>query len=165
MTGKLEKWMNINKSRRLWRWGSQGPLGLVFYDRWMELDAGWNERNVRKLGFNDTRAHAKQFESHPSILNAKIFHFTTEIKPWKAIGNQVIWDLWCPHYPRRNSLWFCRSGELQTLIPTSSLDYSFVKYLEFNSKVNDEPDEPPSPSPAEPNNNTDNHNNKKENKE
>ena len=41
ITEQLESWMRINRLKPLWIWGSQAPLALVFYDKWMELSSHW----------------------------------------------------------------------------------------------------------------------------
>jgi len=122
ITERLEYWLKINKQRKLWKWGSQGAMALVFYDRWQELPSSWNDRNARKQS--------------SSPRSANIYHFTTDVKPWLDSGNKAIWDIWCPYYPLSHSLPFCLSsirGDSSIFNPTSPFDYSF---LCTNSKQN-----------------------------
>eukprot|EP01102_Stenamoeba_stenopodia_P012533 TRINITY_DN3975_c0_g1_i1.p1 TRINITY_DN3975_c0_g1~~TRINITY_DN3975_c0_g1_i1.p1 ORF type:complete len:316 (+),score=27.67 TRINITY_DN3975_c0_g1_i1:386-1333(+) len=53
ITGQLETWLRGNTQRRLWRWGSQGALVLVFYGKWEDIGREWNERNARKRSEGD----------------------------------------------------------------------------------------------------------------
>ena len=47
VTGRAMQLLTVNSQRKLWRWGSQGPLCLVFSGEWEELPPSWNERGAR----------------------------------------------------------------------------------------------------------------------
>eukprot|EP01104_Vermistella_antarctica_P017730 TRINITY_DN6343_c0_g1_i1.p1 TRINITY_DN6343_c0_g1~~TRINITY_DN6343_c0_g1_i1.p1 ORF type:complete len:327 (+),score=41.10 TRINITY_DN6343_c0_g1_i1:289-1269(+) len=117
VTGQLERWMQKNTQRKLWIWGSQPPLALVFYGKWMHLEWKWNDRELYKRV-------QKHFEKKHTI-NTYIYHFTGRHKPWSSDGRHV-WSVWCPYYPLRDTLWFCRKGKWRNLIPSSLQDYRLV---------------------------------------
>jgi len=49
VTDQLEQWMMINREKPLWRWGSQAPLAVQFYGKWIELPMEWNFRHFRDI--------------------------------------------------------------------------------------------------------------------
>jgi len=139
VTGQLEFWMKENKQRKLWNWGSQAPLSLVFYGKWQELKYEWNERRTKYRTDEENRLLSD---------TVKIYHFTGEPKPWKNDGGPMLWNMWCPYYPKRNTLWFCKLPTVApsivgplflangnddynyhylNLLPSSPLDYGFIR--------------------------------------
>jgi len=119
ITSQLEYWLWENSKRNIYIWGSQAPLSLVFYNRWSVLPFEWNERRARKRLLQNR------------TVSAKLYHFTSDYKPWTGNG-EGIWYLWCPYYPLRNTLWFCEEDpekRFQRLFPTTPLDYLFVVSL------------------------------------
>jgi lipopolysaccharide biosynthesis glycosyltransferase len=119
ITQELENWLLLNTRRKLWNWGSQAPLSLVFYGKWIEIDSSWNERRMKFY-------EPDVFEQLASKV--RIYHFAGDNKPWKNNGQQL-WHLWCKYYPNKNEIWFCRDGTYLNLLPSSALDFSYVKTL------------------------------------
>eukprot|EP01104_Vermistella_antarctica_P021049 TRINITY_DN928_c0_g1_i1.p1 TRINITY_DN928_c0_g1~~TRINITY_DN928_c0_g1_i1.p1 ORF type:complete len:552 (+),score=94.02 TRINITY_DN928_c0_g1_i1:388-2043(+) len=121
---RLVWWMHRNLLSRMWRWGSQGPLALVFYRSWFSLESVWNFRhshNVRRWkrkGWND-------------LARQKVLHFTGHRKPWTGAGSDM-WSYWCPYFPShvlKPTPWFCATNRKAALLPTSPWDYRFVPAL------------------------------------
>eukprot|EP01104_Vermistella_antarctica_P002709 TRINITY_DN12927_c0_g1_i1.p1 TRINITY_DN12927_c0_g1~~TRINITY_DN12927_c0_g1_i1.p1 ORF type:complete len:439 (+),score=71.92 TRINITY_DN12927_c0_g1_i1:395-1711(+) len=119
ITGEIERVMHINTERRLWRWGSQGPMVLVFYNKWVHAGYSWNERGAGLM--------TQQEEKNPNAT-INVFHFTSHKKPWRANG-RALWHLWCPWYPHPESFWFCKEKGFSDLIPSSPMDFSFLKHI------------------------------------
>jgi len=115
VTGRIEHWLAENTRTPLWLWGSQAPLALVFYDRWLPLAYEWNYRNAHNLKRKNT-AFAKYMQ--PRLRRMKVLHFAGKTKPWGARGGHM-WHLWCPHYPptAARQFWFCKAA------PRSPLDF------------------------------------------
>lgn len=116
ITAQLEVWMHRNTQRKLWKWGSQAPLALVFYEKWMALDYSWNERRTKY-------DHFSLEHDGPGV---KIYHFTGEEKPWKSNGGSKLWSIWCPYYVHANKLWFCNANGASKLIPQCVTDFSLL---------------------------------------
>lgn len=123
ITEQLESWMRINRLKPLWIWGSQAPLALVFYDKWMELSSHWNERSLRKA---HTRKNQKVYEY--LLEKSKLFHFVGKSKPWKANGRRI-WSIWCKYYPLRDTLWFCSRSGKWDLVSSNPWEFNFVHNL------------------------------------
>eukprot|EP01103_Thecamoeba_quadrilineata_P000848 TRINITY_DN10745_c0_g1_i1.p1 TRINITY_DN10745_c0_g1~~TRINITY_DN10745_c0_g1_i1.p1 ORF type:complete len:400 (+),score=57.74 TRINITY_DN10745_c0_g1_i1:49-1248(+) len=117
ITMELEKWLLLNTKRKLWNWGSQAPLTLVFYGRWDEMDSSWNERRMK---FYD-RQEFEKLAGH-----VRVYHFAGDDKPWKNNG-KLLWHLWCKYYPIKTEFWFCQDGDYLNLMPSSPVDYGFVR--------------------------------------
>eukprot|EP01103_Thecamoeba_quadrilineata_P018933 TRINITY_DN7475_c0_g1_i1.p1 TRINITY_DN7475_c0_g1~~TRINITY_DN7475_c0_g1_i1.p1 ORF type:complete len:384 (-),score=39.48 TRINITY_DN7475_c0_g1_i1:817-1968(-) len=115
ITGQSERWMALNTQKKLWKWGSQPPLNLVFYRKWSRLESEWNFRDTGRDNFD------------PEMIKfVKIIHFTGKSKPWTIRGEKY-WQWWCQYYPRKHELWFCQPQGIKALYPSSQLDYSFVR--------------------------------------
>jgi len=128
VTQHLEYWMFQNTKRELWRWGSQAPLAIVFYDHWEDIGLEWNER---------TMIYVKdEAERQLKDRTTKLYHFAGAVKPWSWYGGEGarLWWLWCRYYPRlqatavsdKENVWFCRENGQLALLPSSSWDYHFV---------------------------------------
>jgi len=124
VTERLEYWLRRNTQTRLWRWGSQAALALVFYGRWDPLGQEWNSRRITKT------LHKKEMK----LSDAKIIHFTGQRKPWTWSG-RVYWRIWCPYYVvAANARFLCKhngNGNMlkRLLTPDSPYDYYFIKDL------------------------------------
>jgi len=117
VTHQLEYWLSLNTQRKLWNWGSQAPLALVFYDKWISVDPSWNERRMQYH-------NREEFEF--LVPNVRVYHFAGNTKPWKSNG-KMMWHIWCKYYPKRSEYWFCQEGNEMNLLPASPLDYRFVR--------------------------------------
>eukprot|EP01104_Vermistella_antarctica_P008930 TRINITY_DN2280_c0_g1_i3.p2 TRINITY_DN2280_c0_g1~~TRINITY_DN2280_c0_g1_i3.p2 ORF type:complete len:188 (+),score=23.62 TRINITY_DN2280_c0_g1_i3:975-1538(+) len=115
ITGQSEEWMIRNTQQRLWKWGSQPPMNLVFEGKWSRLESVWNFREAGRPDF-----------SMDELEFVKIMHFTGHAKPWHAKGFKY-WHLWCPYYPFAREMWFCRRDAVKKLHAKSPYDYRFVK--------------------------------------
>ena len=119
ITTAIKSFMLKNKERRLWRWGSQGPMVITFYGKWEHVGYVWNERKYGLMS---------QAELGVNTTFVRIYHFTS-VKPWRSDESaQPIWPIWCPFYKRNYSLWFCRS---EGLASTSVWDFHFLADVAF----------------------------------
>mmetsp|Transcript_49772 Transcript_49772/g.125119 ORF Transcript_49772/g.125119 Transcript_49772/m.125119 type:complete len:440 (-) Transcript_49772:1527-2846(-) len=107
ITRTLEAYMRVNLRTRLWRWGSQAPLALAFYRRWIPLDKEWNFRRVSTYLKRGYKAH--QVVTPPR----KLLHFTGRWKPWEKSERQMH-TLWCTYFPYPEEYSFCAGAELFT---------------------------------------------------
>eukprot|EP00013_Stygamoeba_regulata_P002161 CAMPEP_0177637026 /NCGR_PEP_ID=MMETSP0447-20121125/4755_1 /TAXON_ID=0 /ORGANISM="Stygamoeba regulata, Strain BSH-02190019" /LENGTH=411 /DNA_ID=CAMNT_0019138933 /DNA_START=45 /DNA_END=1280 /DNA_ORIENTATION=- len=119
ITARLERLLLLNSRSRLWKWGSQPPLNIVFYRAWAVLGPLWN---FRWFASDAWKNNVDDVQSQPHIM-----HFVGSNKPWTTKGRNT-WRFWCPHFPFQRFLWFCAEGA-RAPVPASPYDYHFTPAL------------------------------------
>ena len=111
-TKKIEKWMEIQKERRIYELGSLPPFLLVFGGEVQGIDHRWNQHG---LGGDNVVSSCRRL--HPGPVS--LMHWSGKEKPWKRIdgGKPCPVDhLWAPYDLLRS-----RQQKEQLLISSYSL--------------------------------------------
>eukprot|EP00123_Amoebidium_parasiticum_P018405 comp24193_c2_seq1/m.44374 comp24193_c2_seq1/g.44374 ORF comp24193_c2_seq1/g.44374 comp24193_c2_seq1/m.44374 type:complete len:984 (-) comp24193_c2_seq1:240-3191(-) len=85
---EIAKWLDLNRQRPIYKFGSQPPLLLAFYRDYEQMDYTWNYRHLgHKVGLPIDK-----------IAQAKILHFNGPRKPWRSNGIEEYKPKWEKYY-------------------------------------------------------------------
>ncbi|XP_058778728.1 probable galacturonosyltransferase-like 10 [Vicia villosa] len=105
-TKKIEKWMEIQKERRVYKLGSLPPFLMVFGGEVEAIDHRWNQHG---LGGDNVVDSCRSLHSGPVSL----LHWSGKGKPWRRLDAKkpcsvdFLWkpyDLYVPHLGYKHSL-------------------------------------------------------------
>ncbi|XP_006818804.2 glycosyltransferase 8 domain-containing protein 1-like [Saccoglossus kowalevskii] len=113
LVDEAEFWMNQNAKKKLWKFGSQPVMLMMYHGQWTKLDSTWN---VDSLGWKDTIGTEK-------LKTAGILHWNGAKKPWLHNGlYKAYWQRYQPSQcsghgncvsnstARNGSYWYCQCG-------------------------------------------------------
>lgn len=98
-TKKVEKWMTIQKQRRIYHLGSLPPILLVFAGNIKEVDHRWNQHGIGGDNFE-----GKCRRLHPGSIS--LLHWSGKGKPWLRLDARkpcTLDYLWAPYDLYRSS--------------------------------------------------------------
>jgi lipopolysaccharide biosynthesis glycosyltransferase len=90
---KIERWMKIQKERRIYELGSLPPFLLVFAGYVQPVEHRWNQHG---LGGDNVKGSCRPL--HPGPVS--LLHWSGEGKPWKRLDSQQpcpLDSLWAPY--------------------------------------------------------------------
>lgn len=98
-TKKVEKWMTIQKQRRIYHLGSLPPILLVFAGNIKEVEHRWNQHGIGGDNFE-----GKCRRLHPGAIS--LLHWSGKGKPWLRLDARkpcTLDYLWAPYDLYRSS--------------------------------------------------------------
>ncbi|CAN6468584.1 unnamed protein product [Victoria cruziana] len=92
-TRQLERWMEVQKTRRIYELGSLPPFLLVFAGKVQPIDHRWNQHG---LGGDNVRGSCRDL--HPGPVS--LLHWSGSGKPWNRLDSNrpcPLDSLWAPY--------------------------------------------------------------------
>ncbi|KAF3793833.1 putative galacturonosyltransferase-like 7 [Nymphaea thermarum] len=92
-TRQLERWMEVQKARRIYELGSLPPFLLVFAGKVQPIDHRWNQHG---LGGDNVRGSCRDL--HPGPVS--LLHWSGSGKPWNRLDSNrpcPLDSLWAPY--------------------------------------------------------------------